>query len=144
MILGVKQNVSVSWKVSSDVMQPLCQLHFNIYPCKTQFVKSFFRILTTKLFQLTEGTTWQDYLGNETDPKSRIMIRFPDGRRESKNISCSSQFMVSKDNYHLFFYNYLCRQLWKYRMCLANNLFFCLRQSSSLLSVKDIPSNDMK
>jgi len=41
-----------------------------------------------------EGTTWQDYLGNETDPKSRIMIRFPDGRRESKNISCSSQFMA--------------------------------------------------
>ena len=69
--------------------------------------------MTTILFQLTEGTTWQDYLGNETDPKSRIMIRFPDGRRESKNISCSSQFMVSKDNYHVFFYKYLL--IWKYR-----------------------------
>merc|ERR1712018_838024 len=41
-----------------------------------------------------DDKTWEEYLGNEEDPKSSIMIRFPDGRREAKNIPCSSKFMA--------------------------------------------------
>jgi len=37
---------------------------------------------------------WEDHLGNPDDPKSSIMIRFPDGKREAKNIPCSSTFMA--------------------------------------------------
>ena len=39
--------------------------------------------------------TLETYLGSELDPKSTIMVRFPDGRRETKIIPCTSQFMVS-------------------------------------------------
>ena len=45
---------------------------------------------------------WEDYLGNPDDAKSSIMIRFPDGKRETKNIPCSSTFMVSIQ-YYIFF-----------------------------------------
>jgi hypothetical protein len=38
---------------------------------------------------------WTEYLGCEKDDKSSILIRFPDGTRESKSLPCSSQFMVS-------------------------------------------------
>merc|ERR1719468_318033 len=38
------------------------------------------------------GDSWESYLGDEDDPKSSIMIRFPDGKREKKEIPCSSQF----------------------------------------------------
>ena len=41
------------------------------------------------------GDSWESYLGDEDDPKSSIMIRFPDGKREKKEIPCSSQFRVS-------------------------------------------------
>ena len=41
------------------------------------------------------GDSWENYLGDENDPKSSIMIRFPDGKREKKEIPCSSQFRVS-------------------------------------------------
>ncbi len=38
---------------------------------------------------------WEQYLGNEEDPNSSIMIRFPNGTRVTKEIPCSSQFLVS-------------------------------------------------
>lgn len=41
-----------------------------------------------------EEKTWEAYLGNEADLKSTIMVRFPDGRRETKIIPCTSQFMA--------------------------------------------------
>ena len=51
--------------------------------------------MLSSIIFIAEEKTWQDYLGNDMDPKSTIMVRFPDGRRETKNIPCSSQFMVS-------------------------------------------------
>merc|ERR1712029_678720 len=39
-----------------------------------------------------EVGSWEDFLGDPNDPKSSIMIRFPDGQREAKNIPCSSTF----------------------------------------------------
>jgi hypothetical protein len=44
----------------------------------------------------TNGSSWEDYLGNKDDAKASIMIRFPDGKRVTKNIPCSSQFLVCK------------------------------------------------
>ena len=38
---------------------------------------------------------WESYLGNKDDPNSSIMIRFPNGNRVTKEIPCSSKFMVS-------------------------------------------------
>ena len=44
----------------------------------------------------SNGTSnWEDYLGSKEDPNSSIMIRFPDGNRVTKEMPCSSQFMVS-------------------------------------------------
>ena len=40
-------------------------------------------------------SSWEDFLGDPADDKSSIMIRFPDGQREAKNIPCSSTFMVN-------------------------------------------------
>ena len=40
-------------------------------------------------------SSWEDFLGDPADEKSSIMIRFPDGQREAKNIPCSSTFMVN-------------------------------------------------
>ena len=45
-------------------------------------------------FRFADDKTWEEYLGSEEDPKSSIMIRFPDGQREAKKIPCSSKFMV--------------------------------------------------
>ena len=39
--------------------------------------------------------SWEKYLGDKGDPHSSIMIRFPDGNRVTKDIPCTSQFMVS-------------------------------------------------
>merc|ERR1712029_1279475 len=41
-----------------------------------------------------EVGSWEDFLGDPNDPKSSIMIRFPDGQREAKNIPSSSTFMA--------------------------------------------------
>jgi hypothetical protein len=41
-----------------------------------------------------EEADWKDHLGDENDAKSSIMIRFPDGRKETKNIPCTSKFMA--------------------------------------------------
>ena len=38
---------------------------------------------------------WEEYLGDQQDPLSSIMIRFPDGNKVTKEIPCSSQFLVS-------------------------------------------------
>ncbi len=35
-----------------------------------------------------------EYLGDENGEKSSIIIRFPDGKKEKKDIPCSSKFMV--------------------------------------------------
>ena len=37
---------------------------------------------------------WVHDLGSKEDPKSSIMIRFPDGNRVTKEIPCSSQFLA--------------------------------------------------
>jgi len=42
--------------------------------------------------------TWQQYLGEESDEKSSILIRFPDGQKETKEMPCSSQFKVRGNN----------------------------------------------
>ncbi len=39
--------------------------------------------------------SWESYLGSEDDEKTSIILRLPDGKRETKNIPCSSQFKVS-------------------------------------------------
>ena len=39
--------------------------------------------------------SWEEYLGDQQDPLSSIMIRFPDGNKVTKEIPCSSQFLVS-------------------------------------------------
>jgi len=39
-------------------------------------------------------SSWEDFLGDPADDKSSIIIRFPDGQREAKNIPCSSTFMA--------------------------------------------------
>jgi len=54
---------------------------------------------------ILEEKTWKAYLGNEADPKSTIMVRFPDGRRETKIIPSTSQFMVSFDRIKTNAYN---------------------------------------
>ena len=41
------------------------------------------------------SSNWEIYLGSKEDPNSSIMIRFPDGNRVTKEIPCSSQFLVS-------------------------------------------------
>lgn len=38
---------------------------------------------------------WTDYLGSAEDEKSQLLIRFPDGKREKKDLPCSSPFIVS-------------------------------------------------
>jgi len=40
------------------------------------------------------SSSWEEHLGDPSDPKSSIMIRFPDGQREAKNIPSSSTFMA--------------------------------------------------
>ena len=47
------------------------------------------------------SSSWEEHLGDPSDPKSSIMIRFPDGQREAKNIPSSSTFMVSFCRMHL-------------------------------------------
>ena len=43
----------------------------------------------------TSGSSlWTDYLGDEAGEKTSIIIRFPDGKKEKKDIPCSSKFMV--------------------------------------------------
>ena len=42
-----------------------------------------------------DSSNWEIYLGSKEDPISSIMIRFPDGNRVTKEIPCSSQFLVS-------------------------------------------------
>jgi len=37
---------------------------------------------------------WEEYLGDQQDPLSSIMIRFPDGNKVTKEIPCSSQFLA--------------------------------------------------
>ena len=37
---------------------------------------------------------WTKFLGSEVDEKSSILVRFPDGARESKSLPCTSQFKV--------------------------------------------------
>ena len=54
---------------------------------------------------ILEENTWKAYLGNEADPKSTIMVRFPDGRRETKIIPSTSQFMVSLERININSYN---------------------------------------
>ena len=47
------------------------------------------------LFAADEAkSNWEQYLGPKEDPHSSIMIRFPDGNRVTKEIPCSSQFLV--------------------------------------------------
>ena len=46
------------------------------------------------------SSSWEEHLGDPSDPKSSIMIRFPDGQREAKNIPSSSTFMVSFGRMH--------------------------------------------
>ena len=43
----------------------------------------------------SDNNDWEKYLGNKDDPTSSIMIRFPNGNRITKEIPCSSQFLVS-------------------------------------------------
>ena len=43
----------------------------------------------------TDSKSWEDYLGSEEDPKSSLMIRFPDGQREAKKLPSSSKLLVS-------------------------------------------------
>lgn len=45
---------------------------------------------------------WKAFLGADSEEKSSIMIRFPDGRRETKSFPCTSQFKVGGK--HLFCY----------------------------------------
>ena len=41
-----------------------------------------------------DGDDWEEYLGSNDEDKSSIVIRFPDGTRESKELPCSSKFKV--------------------------------------------------
>ena len=41
-----------------------------------------------------EQQEWTKYLGGDEEEKSSIVIRFPDGTRESKELPCSSKFKV--------------------------------------------------
>ena len=49
----------------------------------------------TKVESEKDDSNWEIYLGSKEDPISSIMIRFPDGNRVTKEIPCSSQFLVS-------------------------------------------------
>ena len=52
-------------------------------------------ILQYFLADNSDNNDWEKYLGNKDDPTSSIMIRFPNGNRITKEIPCSSQFLVS-------------------------------------------------
>ena len=42
------------------------------------------------------SNSWTDYLGaDDGSEKSSIIIRFPDGRKDKKDIPCTSKFLVS-------------------------------------------------
>ncbi|TRY70684.1 hypothetical protein TCAL_04831 [Tigriopus californicus] len=41
-----------------------------------------------------EDRHWTDYLGSAEDEKSHLLIRFPDGKREKKDLPCSSPFIA--------------------------------------------------
>ena len=48
----------------------------------------------TKSQEEDDGDDWEEYLGSNDEEKSSIVIRFPDGTRESKELPCSSKFKV--------------------------------------------------
>ena len=48
--------------------------------------------------QENDQEDWKKYLGSDDEEKSSIVIRFPDGTRESKELPCSSKFKVRRLN----------------------------------------------
>lgn len=49
---------------------------------------------STESSQSGDFSMWTEYLGDERGEKSSIIIRFPDGKKEKKDIPCSSKFMA--------------------------------------------------
>ena len=78
-------NSGISWKQNP---------YFNYVDQTFMLLLFWWDLVIYDSYFFVDDKTWEEYLGSEEDPKSSIMIRFPDGQREAKKIPCSSKFMV--------------------------------------------------
>ena len=100
-------------------------------------------ILQYFLADNSDNNDWEKYLGNKDDPTSSIMIRFPNGNRITKEIPCSSQFLVSnisvmKNYINIIYTNFLFFFSGYYKICSVRRISPRFSWNCNKLSQKNL------